>query len=55
MYAKIGGQRMSEVAAKFVLEGEGTANENFTVCPQILNQICTELFPVLFDALLTFS
>ena len=38
MYAKLCEQRRSEVAAKFVLEGEGRANEGWTMSTGVLSQ-----------------
>ena len=46
MFAKIGDQRKSGVAAKIVVEGEGRANEGWTLFLWILNHICTEFDPV---------
>ena len=51
LYATIGEQRRSEVAAQFVLEGEGRANEGCTVLSGVLNQMYTDFDPTLFDAL----
>ena len=48
MYARIGEQRKSEVAANFVLEGQGLANEGWTLCSGVLRQTCTDVEPMLF-------
>ena len=53
MYAKIGEQKRSEVVAKFILEGEKAVRTKDGRCILVvLNQICIDLEPTLFDALL---
>ena len=39
MYAKLGEEMQSDIAAKFVLEGEGCVNEGWTIVPSGLSQI----------------
>ena len=51
VFANTGDQRKSEVAAKFVRQGEGRANEGWTVYLGILSQICTHFDEVLFGTL----
>ena len=51
MYAQIGELRRTEAAARFVLEGEGRADDEWTVFPTILNHMCEDVEPVLFDTL----
>ena len=51
MYANVGDARRSEVAAKFVLEGEGHANEGSTLAAGVLHQMCTDFDDTLFSAL----
>ena len=52
MCAKLGEERRSEIAAKFVLEDEGHVNDGWTIVPGVLSQMCTEFHDTLFNALL---
>ena len=47
----VGALRKTEAALKFVLEGEGRANEGWTVFPEHLKLTCTDFDPLLLDAL----
>ena len=48
MYAKLGDERMSEVAAKSVSEGKDHANEGWLMTPGVLRRICTDVGDTLF-------
>ena len=52
MCAKLGEERRSEIAAKFVLDFEGHVKEGWTIVPGDLSQMCTEFHDTLFNALL---
>ena len=51
MHATLGDESRSEVATKFVLEGEGHATEGWTVMPGVLRPKCTDFDDTFFNAI----